>query len=77
MLRLDFSSRGFDFCAYCAAFARVVILSARGVARFWQATARRDFSELRILRASGAVLRFKRRDFADWRRERGFQTATL
>ncbi len=81
MLRLDFASRGFYFCAYCAAFARAVILSARGAARFGRLTAQRDFSELRILQASGAVLQtdsasavFAGRDFklALWR---SFQTA--
>ena len=65
MLWLDFASRGFYFCAYCAAFARVVILSAHGAARFWRA----KFYELARRRG---FLRFTEYDFTDWQRKRGF-----
>lgn len=60
MLRLDFASRGFCFCAYCAAFAQAVILPA----------AQRDFGEPKFyeLAKRRGFLRFKRRDFADWQR---------
>ncbi len=69
MLQLDFASRGFYFCAYCAAFTRVAILSARGAARFF---AERDFLADYTVRFSncdfmsrwrGMILRVM--DFAD------------
>ena len=61
MLRLSFASRGFYFCAYCAAFVRAVILSARDTARFWRA----KFYELARRRG---FLRFAGRGFAFARR---------
>ena len=83
MPRLDFVSRGFYFCTYCAAFARAVILSARGAARLWRA----KFYELARRRG---FLRFTEYDFTDWQHgavfagrdfelalRRGFQTAIL
>ena len=91
MLRLNFASRGFYFCKHYAAFARAVIYQPAAQRDFGRLIAQRDFSELRILRASGVVfyvLRgailqtggasavFAGRDF-ELAVQRSFQTAIL
>lgn len=62
MLRLDFASRGFYFCAYCAAFALAVILPAAqcdfGEPKSYELARRRGFTfyEVRFCKLAARAL---------------------